>query len=514
MAKKEQWATRIGVIMAVAGSAVGLGNFLRFPGKAAQYDGGAFLIPYFISLILLGIPLMWIEWTLGRYGGRHGYNSSPGIFNVFGPKPWSKYFGVIGLIIPVVIYMYYVFIESWCLAYAYYFMTGKMAALGKDISAYENFFATYVGIGADGSVFGMNPVMVFLLITFAFNFTFIYRGLSKGIEGFCKWAMPALIGLGFIIVIRVLTLGTPDPTRPELSVAAGLGFLWNPPDNLWQALSNGDMWLEAAGQIFFSLSVGFGVILTYASYLRKDDDVVLSGTTAASANEFCEVCLGGLITVTAAFVFLGPVGIEGKGTFGLGFNVLPCIFAHMPAGQTFGFLFFLLLFLAAVTSSLSMLQPAIAFFEEGLGMTRKVSVAFLGLITLAGALFVVYFSKGLQALDTMDFWVGSVLIYVLAMILSIYFAWVLGIDKGWQEMHAGALIRVPRVFRFIMKWVTPTYLLVIFIYWISQNFSKQIDVLSENPVARITVFGLIVFCVFMSLMVALAGRNWRDRESS
>src|SRR5690606_5470441 len=129
-----------------------------------------------------------------------------------------------------------------------------------------------------------------------------------------------------IVLGRVLTLGTPDPAQPEQNVLNGLGFMWNPGDVGTQLL-NPELWLAAAGQIFFSLSVGFGVIITYASYLHEKNDVVLSGLTATAANEFCEVALGGLITVPAAFIFLGVAGIAGQGTFGLGFTVLPQVFA-------------------------------------------------------------------------------------------------------------------------------------------------------------------------------------------
>ena len=118
---KETWASRVGVILAVTGSAVGLGNFLRFPGLAAQYEGGAFMVPYFIALLVLGLPLAWGEWAMGRFGGRHGYNSSPGIYRSICRHNAAAYLGVLGMIVPVVIYMYYVLIESWCLGYAWYY---------------------------------------------------------------------------------------------------------------------------------------------------------------------------------------------------------------------------------------------------------------------------------------------------------------------------------------------------------------------------------------------------------
>ena len=431
---KEAWSSRLGVILAVAGSAVGLGNFLRFPGLAAQYGGGAFMIAYFISLLIIGIPIGWAEWALGRHGGSLGYRSSPGIFHALIKKPYGKYLGVIGFIIPVMIYMYYVYIEAWCLGYALNAATGRLSEPGMN---YGEFFGRYTGAGSDGVAihFGLHDVGLFVLIVYAINFWFIYRGISKGIELVCKYAMPALIVIALIVLARVLTLGTPDPLKPDQNVLTGLGFMWNPGD-IATGLKNPQLWLAAAGQIFFSLSVGFGVIITYSSYLTKKDDVVLSGLTASSANEFCEVGLGGLITVPAAFIFLGAAGIVGQGTFGLGFNVLPEVFARMPAGQVFATIFFILLFLAAITSSLSMLQPGIAFLEEGLGLKRKASVALLGLVTAIGSLFVWYFSKDLKALDTLDFWVGTLLIFIQATILIIIF--------GWTVRHRERLGHSPR----------------------------------------------------------------------
>jgi neurotransmitter:Na+ symporter, NSS family len=519
----EKWSSRMGVIMAVAGSAVGLGNFLRFPGLAAQYGSGAFMIAYFISLLILGIPICWAEWTLGRYAGQQGFRSSPGIFHALIRHPSGKYIGVLGAIIPVTIYMYYVYIEAWCLGYAWYSLTGRLN-LGGNVAAYGDFWARYVGATDNGLAIsqGHNQVVLFLVIVFALNFWIIYRGITKGIETFCRWGMPALILLALIVLARVLTLGTPDPAKPDQNLLHGLGFMWNPGDVSHQ-LRNPQLWLAAAGQIFFSLSVGFGVIITYASYLTEKDDVVLSGLTATSANEFCEVALGGLITVPAAFIFLGAAGVVGQGTFGLGFKVLPLVFSKMPAPWFFGFSWFLLLFLAAVTSSLSMLQPGIAFLEEGLGLNRKQSVSLLGLLTALGCLFVVFFSKGLKALDTMDFWVGTFLIFVMASILIVVFGWVLGIDKSWREAHKGAAMRIPGVFKFIMKYVCPLYLLTIFLLWVlfdvfgwdraSHQFKPTgyiTDLVGSHPdpVARLAVGMVGVSILFFVLTTAAAGRKW------
>jgi NSS family neurotransmitter:Na+ symporter len=469
----------MGVILAVAGSAVGLGNFLRFPGQAAQNGGGAFMLPYFISLLILGIPLCWAEWTMGRYGGNRGFNSAPGIYSTIWRNPLAKYFGALALLIPLVIYMYYVVIEAWCLGYAWDYFVGNLQ-LGSDPEAYGKHFDEFVGANADGFIYeGGNNSLVWILIgTFLLNFILIYRGLSKGIEKFCTWAMPLMALCALVVLVRVLTLGAPDPAKQELNVINGLGSMWNPnAEYLWK----GETWLAAAGQIFFSISAGFGIIINYASYLRRRDDVALGSLTSASVNEFFEVCLGGLITLPAAFIFLGA-SATAMGTFGLGFNALPNVFAVMPAGRFFGFIWFFMLFLAAITSSISMLQPVIAFFEEGLGLRRHASVALLGMIAAFGTGFTVYFSQGLVALDTFDFWVGTFLIYSLAMFQTVLYGWVFGIQRGHDELHMGANLRVPWVVQIVLKYISPAYLLVIFVTFCWQSVqSKEAPAFNAQP---------------------------------
>ncbi len=556
---KESWNSRLGIILAVAGSAVGLGNFLRFPGLASKNGGGAFMLAYFISFLVIGLSICWAEWAMGRSGGQKGFNSCPGIFGAITKSRWGKYVGVLGVLIPVGIYMYYVYIEAWCLGYATNFAAGNMNFANADEAG--NFFGTFVGIGADGSAFGFSiqQVGLFLAFVFLLNFYLIYRGLSKGIEWFCKYAMPALVLIALVVLIRVLTLGTPDPENPQLNVNNGLGFMWNPTKvfletqdpstgewaaqevvgpreiakaetaaaasdtvrvterGLLQQLLNPNLWLDAAGQIFFSLSIGFGVIINYASYLKKKDDVVLSGLAATSANEFCEVGLGGMITVPAAFAFMG-VSIPIGSTLGLGFVALPNVFGQMPFGQLIGFLFFFLLFLAAVTSSLSMLQPGIAFLEEAMGIKRHQSVAMLGLITAMGCGFVVYFSKDLKALDTIDFWIGTFAIFILATIQIIIFGWGIGIKKGLEMANRGAAFKVPAIYGFLMKYVTPGFLLAIFAYWVAKNVfgydliegqgetSGYVKDLFEdpNPVAWYAIGIILTLTAFLTLITAIA----------
>lgn len=522
---KENWGTRIGVILAVAGSAVGLGNFLRFPGRAAAYGGGAFMIPYFVSLLLIGIPICWVEWTLGRHGGRYGFNSAPGLFGVIWPSRTSRFFGALAVFIPVVIYMYYVFIEAWCLGYAVSYLTGAIAPAEGDPGAlgvhFSEYFNRFVGVAADGSLFdGVTPALVAIAVCYGLNFFLIYRGLTGGIEVFCRWAMPALVIAAVIVLIRVLTLGTPNPDLPEQNVVNGLGFMWNPKPvaeggGPFSALADPTVWLEAAGQIFFSLSVGFGIIMTYASYLRKDDDIALSALTASSTNEFCEVCLGGLITIPAAFIFLGaaPLAQVVGSSIGLGFHAVPVVFEYLPLGDAFGFLWFGLLFLAAITSSISMLQPALAFLEEGVGLTRGAAMAGLAAITGFGSLLVVYFTKDTVALDVMDFWVGSAMLIVLALFEVLLFGWVLGAERGLAEANRGGDIRIPALFAPIIRWVCPAYLLVILGAFAYEKMGTQLRAVFDRPAAAMTMtFLLAVLALFVALTQVAARRWGRERR--
>jgi len=617
------WGSRLGVVLAVAGSAVGLGNFLRFPGQAAANGAGAFMVPYFIALLLVGIPLAWAEWSMGRYSGVRGFHSAPGIFAALCKNKAASFLGSFALLIPLMVYMYYVVIEAWCLGYAWYYLTGGLTADSGDPTHFKEFFKTFTGQNGNGDVvtsLATSPVVIFVGITFVLNFCLIMRGLNKGIETFCKFAMPVMVVCALCVLVRVLTLGAPDispetnlgiyknslsdqPDNPERqlwyamallkadkkdeaiaaaqtglnrindmdayiaglamadmpkdatadqiaaaqdafekrktdlkdidsakerkslasveegfknlidgkeiehpnqSVAGGLNFMWTPD---FSKLLSPATWLAAAGQIFFSLSVGFGVIINYSSYLRKRDDIALSGLTASTTNEFFEVCLGGLITLPAAFIFLGLTA-GSFGTFDLGFSALPNVFALMPGGQIFGFLWFFMLFLAAITSSLSMLQPVGAFFEEGLGLKRSGSVMLLGLLTATGCTFVVYFSKSMAALDNIDFWCGTFLIVVLATIQSLIYGWVFGIGRGSKELENGGLIKVPGFVQFILKFITPVFLLVILGATIWNQTGTYIKNFQNDEVARYSIALIGGALLFLIVCIAIANARW------
>ena len=506
--EREQWGSRFGLILAVAGNAVGLGNFLRFPVQAASNGGGAFMIPYFIAFLLLGIPLMWVEWGIGRHGGKYGHGSAPGMFDVLWNHPIAKYMGVMGLLISMVILIYYTYIESWTLGYSIFSITGLYQG-EESLGAMSGFLSSYQGLEAGKHFTSMWPAYGLMLFTFFVNFFVLWRGLSGGIEKLAKFAMPMLFIFAVILLIRVFTLGTPDPAQPENTIANGLAYIWEP--NLSE-LGKASVWIAAAGQIFFTLSVGMGTIHAYASYLRPKDDIALSGLTTAATNEFVEVVLGGSIAIPVAVAFFGldmTKEIASGGAFNLGFVSMPVIFGKIPLGQVFGMLWFLLLFVAGITSSVAMGQPVVAFFKNQFGMTHKRAVLALAALVIICVQPVVFF-LGHGFLDEMDYWSGTFGLVVFATIEIILFAWVFKIDRAWGEINSGADIRIPVFFKYVIKYVTPLYLLIIMGVWFYQD-AWDILMLNKTPTgqpvneadvpyiwgARALMVGLFAFLAFL-----------------
>ena len=509
---REQWGSKIGVIMAVAGSAIGLGNFLRFPGQVAQHGGGAFMIPYFISLLLLGLPLIWIEWTIGRFGGIFGHSTAPGMFHSMWEKNrFIKYFGVIGIFGPIVISLYYIYIESWLLAYSFFALAGSYEACTTS-ELMLSFLKGYQGLEQNQFFSSLWPAYTFFLITFALNGLVLYFGVQRGIERVCKYGVPLLLILAVILVVRVFLLGAPDPAQPENSVLGGLGFMWNPD---WSALTRGKVWLAAAGQVFFTLSCGIGVILTYASYLGKNDDVALSGLTAASANEFAEVVLGGSLVIPAAFAFLGASAVTvvaQSGVFNLGFVTMPLVLQKIAHGNFFGFIWFFLLFIAGVTSSISLAQPAIAFLEDEFNLARRQAVLRLMAVIFFFSQPAIFF-LGRGVVDEMDFWGGSFFLVVFATVETILFGWVFGMDRAWTELHRGSDIIIPRFYRWIIKYVTPLFLLLILGVWLFQDWLPVLfcEGVSEENLPYIIGTRLMLFSLLGSLAL-MVRQSWKRRE--
>jgi len=510
MAQREHWDSRIGLILAMAGNAVGLGNFLRFPTQAAQNGGGIFMIPYMISLLLIAIPLMWVEWGIGRYGGVRGHGTTPAIFGLLWKNPIARYVGILGLFVPFVVSCYYVYIESWTLGYAFFALTGKLPKISAEVAAsseaylkpFKEFLLQYTGMGAEGFYRPSLAAYLFFLVTMFLNYTILIRGISGGIEKFAKVAMPVLFALAIILMMRAITLETPLG-----SAVQGLNFLWEPK---WQELGNPKVWLAAAGQVFFTLSLGFGAIITYASYLKRNDDLTLSALTASALNEFAEIVLGGSIAIPAAAAFFGVAAaqlIAASGAYNLAFVSLPAIFANLPAGYLLGFFWFILLFFAGITSSVAITQPVIAFLEDEFGFSRKKAVTLTMLTLFVLAHFAILLPK---ALDEMDFWAGTFFVVVFALCEVVIFFWAFNPSTAWQEINRGGFIKLPRFFFFIMRYMTPFFLSIITGWWIFKELPGYLK--EASPTIWVTRFLLVAIFLGFGVLVHLARRKEKAHE--
>ncbi len=456
---KEAWGSRVGLILAMAGNAVGLGNFLRFPVQAVQNGGGAFIIPYLVCFLVMGIPLLLIEWSMGRYGGRQGNHSTPYILDTMAKGRLWKYIGVFGIFTNIAVAAYYCYIESWTMSYVFHSIGGTFVGMTQGEVA--GFFNDYVDIGVSTTGIPYEAV-IFYLLCLGLNTWILSRGLS-GVEKVAKIGMPLLILFGAFLAIRGLTLGESGatPEHPTASAWDGLNFLWTPE---FDSLTNPKVWMAAAGQIFFTLSVGMGTIHCYAAYVRSKDDIALNGVAAGFMNEFVEVVLGSLVVIPIAAGYLGIAWVQENASFGMAFQTMPYLFQQW--GPTLaaiaGLFWFGLLFFAGITSSLAMGTPWMGFMRDEFNWGRSKGAISFGLIVLAlGMPTVLFYNYGV--FDEYDYWAGTVSLVVFALLETIVFAWIFGVDKGWDEINLGADIKLPIVFKYVIKWITPMLLLFVFV---------------------------------------------------
>lgn len=463
---KEAWGSRVGLILAMAGNAVGLGNFLRFPVQAVQNGGGAFIIPYLVCFILMGIPLLWVEWSMGRFGGNRGHHSTPFITGSMSKQSFWKYVGVFGIFTNLAVAAYYCYLESWTLSYTYHSVIGTFD--GMPAEEVGGFFGSYVSLNS------IEPI-IFWVICLFLNTWILSRGLSGGVEKVAKIGMPLLILFGIVLAYFAMTLVAGENGAIN-SGTAGLNFLWEPKMTMTDAngvehytLLNPDVWMAAAGQIFFTLSLGMGSIHCYASYVKKKDDIALNAMSAGWMNEFVEVVLGSAIIIPISIGYLGIDKVvemtSGGSGFGLGFSTLPYLFEQWGPFLSIlcGVMWFGLLFFAGVTSSLAMGTPCMGFMQDEFGWSRqKAAWTFGFIVLLLGLPCVLFFNYGV--FDEYDYWAGTFSLVVFALLEIILFAWVFGMDKGWKEINDGGDIKVPTPFKYIIKFVTPLFLLAVFLW--------------------------------------------------
>ena len=339
--KRDGFGSRFGVLVAVAGSAIGLGNLWRFPYLVGNNGGAAFIVVYITMAIVLCLPIMISEFVIGR----RTQSNAIGAVKKLAPKSGWLSIGVISVATAFMISCFYSVVGGWTLEYIV-----KSFSSGFLVNDNSTLAKTF-------SNFTTSPVRpaVMMLIYLAINAFIVSAGIKNGIEKYAKILMPALFVLIIILAIRSLTLP---------GAQAGLSFLFNPD---FSKLTAGSV-LAALGQAFFSLSVGMGCIITYGSYVDKKENLMnISLTTAIADTTFA--ILAGLAIIPAVFAF----GISpGEGP-GLVFITLPQIFAQMPFGQVISFVFFVILLVAAITSSISLLEVVVAYFVEELKMSRRVA---------------------------------------------------------------------------------------------------------------------------------------------
>lgn len=458
MAKRENWGSKLGLILAMAGNSVGLGNFWRYPYQAAQNGGGAFMLPYFAALLIIGIPVMLVEWNSGRYGGKYGHGTiGPMVYLQAreGIKPRRALIigslaGAIAFGVTVLVNSYYNHIIGWTLGYSFMSVTGGYMDTTQSTG---DVFVHYIQNA------GMS--MTFWIISIACLGFAVMRGIQKGIEAWAKIMMPVLYTFSFLLIIRALTLGA--PVNPDWTPIKGLDYLWRPDFAAlkWTTL------LAATGQIFFTLSLGMGIIQNYASYLKPDDDIVLSSLTTVSLNEFAEIVLGGTIVIPITYAFLGPEGLTQS--IGLSFISLPNIFRTMAGGQIFGTLWFLLLFFAGFTSAIAMYNYLVALLEEDMGIDRK-----KGSLIIFMLYIIVGLPVGLEPVLTktadlvyfteVDNWIGSYLLVVLGLIEVLVAGWLFG-DYFLEEVNRGGYWKVPKwFFNVFIRFVAPTAITIVLIF--------------------------------------------------
>lgn len=452
------WGSRLGLILAMAGNAVGLGNFLRFPVQAVQNGGGAFIIPYLVCFLLMGIPLLWVEWSMGRFGGKSGYHSAPFILDKMGKRSLWKYIGVFGIFTNIGVAAYYCYLESWTLSYALRSIGGTFSGLSQ--SEVATFFNQYISF--ETAFLGIPfEAVLFFIICVALNTYILSHGLA-GVEKVAKIGMPLLILFGVFLAIKALTIGTSAASveYPDANAWSGLNFIWTPQ---YDALLKPGVWLAAAGQIFFTLSVGMGTIHCYAAYINAKNDIALNAVSAGFMNEFVEVVLGSLIVVPIAAGYFGLDWIVQNIGFGVAFQTMPFLFDQWgPALSVFaGFMWFGLLFFAGITSSLAMGTPWMSFMQDHFKWSRRSGAFTFGLMTLIlGLPCVLFYHYGV--FDEYDYWAGTVSLVIFALAEIILFSWVFGLDKGWKEITSGADIKIPGIYRFVIKYITPAFLLMVF----------------------------------------------------
>ncbi|MEO1054596.1 MAG: sodium-dependent transporter [Bacteroidota bacterium] len=438
--ERGQWGSKFGFIMAAAGSAVGLGNIWRFPYITGENGGGAFVFVYILCVVLIGAPLLFNEMALGRFSGKNpiGAFQSTG-----GNKFWIIMGGLLALSVSFFVLSYYGVIAGWTIGYI---------------------FKTLFEIDMTFDAFRANPTYIIPLFGFFIIVTVIIvlGGVSGGIEKASKILMPVLLVLVLLVIARSVTLE---------GAGEGLKYYLIPDFSK----IDGGVVLAALGQAFFSMSVGWGIMITYGSYLPKNTSIVSGGLWVGFMDAGIAL-MGGLMVFPAVFAF-GKDPTEGTI---LVFQVLPEIFSSMPAGgKIVGAIFFLLLCIAALTSAISMLEVPASYFIDNKKWNRKKAAWVVGILAFIVGVPSALSNGGMEFftdmeltvfggnvktgfLDIMDYIFGTFFIVIVALMTSLYTGWVLGLDKLVSEIEQGA----PFFTRPFLGFITPAQIWSVFIKFV------------------------------------------------
>lgn len=438
---RDSFGSKFGVIAAAAGSAVGLGNIWRFPYIAGENGGGAFLLVYLAFIVAIGIPVMLSEFIIGRRAQANPF----GAFKKLAPgKPWYLV-GLMGVAAAFFILSFYSTIAGWTMEYIYNSVTNAFS--GKSATELTQMFDSF-----KSSTF--RPI-AWQLLFMALTAAIVLGGVKRGIEKYSKILMPLLVILIIALCIRAVTL----PGSGE-----GLAFLFKPDFSKL----NMNVVLQALGQAAFSLSIGMGTLITYGSYIREDNNLTTTAIQVSAADTIIAI-LAGIMIFPAVFAF----NIQPNEGPGLVFIVLPNIFEQMPGGYFFALIFFILLTVAALTSSISVLEVVVAYFREEFNITRKkatiiatVTISIIGVIcTMSWGPLSDIDIAGMSIFGVLEFTAANILLPLGALLIVVFLGWQLGKRKVKDELsNKGTLkVRLLNVFLFIVKIIAPIAIALIFL---------------------------------------------------
>lgn len=439
--ERGRWGSKIAFILAASGSAIGLGNIWRFPMVVGQNGGAVFVFVYILSVVLIGFTVMLAELTIGR----HTQKNPVGAIEHIKPRsPW-KGIGFLGILTGICILSFYSVVAGWAAGYLIKTVSGA-------------FRGNITGEIADKifTEFSSNPLQVLLLFLLVIGITafIISKGVKGGIERWTKVLMPILFLLIIFLAIRALTL--PGAEK-------GISFYLKPDFSKL----NGTVILFALGQAFFSLSLGMGTMITYGSYISKTDNLVSSAGWVCFSDTLIAILAGIIIFPT---LFAIP-GVEPTAGTGLVFKVFPLIFSKIPGGQIFGTLFFTLLLVAAITSTISLLEVPVAYLVDERNWSRKKAAFLMGSISFLIGIPSVLSSGGLRFFTKIDFmgWMnfffGNVALAFGAFLICFFLAYVWGVKKAISEITLGDIrFKMRPLWTFSVKFFTPIAIIIILIF--------------------------------------------------